>query len=157
MPSTRWPTAWRVPNNCGATWSAQLQAEQKQLMLRVELPSNLPRVYADVERVGQVLRNLLSNAITHTPPGGTITVSVRVHGDEALVSVQDSGVGIEAQHLPYIFERFYRADASRARSTGGSGLGLAIVKQVVEAHGGQIEATSKPGRGSSFTFSLQVA
>ncbi|HLL80726.1 MAG TPA: ATP-binding protein [Ktedonobacteraceae bacterium] len=140
-----------------AVSALQLQAEQKQLILRVELPSNLPRVYADVERVGQVLRNLLSNAITHTPPGGIITASARMQGDEALVSVQDSGVGIEEQHLPYIFERFYRVDASRARSTGGSGLGLAIVKQVVEAHGGQIKATSTPGRGSSFTFSLPVA
>jgi len=73
---------------------------------------------------------------------------------EVLVSVQDTGVGIEEQHLPYLFERFYRADASRARATGGSGLGLAIVKQVVEAHGGRVEVTSVPGRGSSFTFSL---
>jgi signal transduction histidine kinase len=140
-----------------AVSALQWQAEQKQLTLHVELPPNLPRVEADAERVGQVLRNLVSNAITHTPPGGIITVSVHVVNNEALVSVQDNGVGIAAQHLPYIFERFYRADASRARATGGSGLGLAIVKQVVEAHGGQIEAISAPGCGSSFTFSLPVA
>ncbi len=137
-----------------AASSLQLQAANKEIVLRVEVPSDLPAVEADAERVGQVLRNLVSNAITHTPPGGTITINAHEAGGEVLVSVQDSGVGIEEQHLPYLFERFYRADASRARVTGGSGLGLAIVKQVVEAHGGRVEVTSAPGRGSSFTFSL---
>jgi signal transduction histidine kinase len=137
--------------------SLQLQAAHKQLALRVEMPPCLPRVEADAERVGQVLRNLVSNAITHTPPGGEITIRARAINGEVLVSVDDSGEGIEEQHLPYIFERFYRADASRSRATGGIGLGLAIVKQVVEAHGGQVEAESAPGRGSSFTFSLPVA
>ncbi|HEV2583279.1 MAG TPA: ATP-binding protein [Ktedonobacteraceae bacterium] len=140
-----------------AVSALQLQAEAKQLALHVDLPACLPRVEADAERVGQVLRNLLSNAIIHTPPGGTITVSACIHEDEVLVSVQDTGAGIEAQHLPYIFERFYRADSSRSRTTGGTGLGLAIVKQVVEAHGGHVAAESTPGRGSSFTFSLPVA
>lgn len=140
-----------------AVSSLQLQAEQKQLALRVEMPPCLPRVEADAERVGQVLRNLVSNAITHTLPGGEITIRARAINGEVLVSVDDTGEGIEEQHLPYIFERFYRADASRSRATGGIGLGLAIVKQVVEAHGGQVEAESAPGRGSSFTFTLPVA
>src|SRR5260221_8797625 len=135
-----------------AVSSLQLQAEQKQLALRVEMPPCLPRVEADAERVGQVLRNLVSNAITHTLPGGEIAIRARAINGEVLVSVDDTGEGIEEQHLPYIFERFYRADPSRSRATGGIGLGLAIVKQVVEAHGGQVEAESVPGRGSSFTL-----
>ena len=100
------------------------------------------------------MRNLVSNAIMHTPSGGQITIRARAIYGEVLVSVDDTGEGIEEQHLPYIFERFYRADASRSRATGGTGLGLAIVKQVVEAHGGQVEAASAPGSGSSFTFTL---
>jgi signal transduction histidine kinase len=140
-----------------AVSSLQLQAANKQLALCVEMSPCLPRVEADAERVGQVLRNLVSNAITHTPPGGEIRIRARSLNGEVLVSVDDTGEGIEERHLPYIFERFYRADASRSRATGGIGLGLAIVKQVVEAHGGQVEAESAPGRGSSFTFSLPVA
>ena len=140
-----------------AVSSLQLQATNKQLALRVEMSPCLPRVEADAERVGQVLRNLVSNAITHTPPGGEIRIRARSINGEVLVSVDDTGEGIDEQHLPYIFERFYRTDASRSRATGGTGLGLAIVKQVVEAHGGQVEAESAPGRGSSFTFSLPVA
>ena len=140
-----------------AVSSLQFQAANKQLALRVEMSPCLPRVEADAERVGQVLRNLVSNAITHTPPGGEIGIRARSINGEVLVSVDDTGEGIEEQHLRYIFERFYRADASRSRATGGTGLGLAIVKQVVEAHGGQLEAESAPGRGSSFTFSLPVA
>jgi signal transduction histidine kinase len=140
-----------------AVSSLQLQATNKQLALRAEMSPCLPRVEADAERVGQVLRNLVSNAITHTPPGGEMTIRSRAINGEVLVSVDDTGEGIDAQHLPYIFERFYRTDASRSRATGGTGLRLAIVKQVVEAHGGQVEAESAPGRGSSFTFSLPVA
>jgi signal transduction histidine kinase len=140
-----------------AVSSLQLLAEQKQLALIVDMPPCLPKVEADAERIGQVLRNLVSNAITHTPPGGEITIHARAINGEVLVSVNDTGEGIEEQHLPYIFERFYRADASRSRATGGTGLGLAIVKQVVEAHGGQVEAESAPGQGSSFTFSLPAA
>jgi signal transduction histidine kinase len=140
-----------------AVSSLQLQVANKQLKLLVEMPPCLPRIEADAERVGQVLRNLISNAIRHTPPGGKITIRARAINGEVLVSVDDTGEGIDEQHLPYIFERFYRVDASRSRSTGGIGLGLAIVKQVVEAHGGQVEARSSLGRGTSFTFSLPVA
>jgi signal transduction histidine kinase len=140
-----------------AVSSLQLQVEQKQLALLVDMPPCLPKVEADAERIGQVLRNLVSNAITHTPPGGEISIHTRAINGEVLVSVDDTGEGIEEQHLPYIFERFYRTDASRSRATGGTGLGLAIVKQVVESHGGQVEAQSSLGCGTSFTFSLPVA
>jgi signal transduction histidine kinase len=140
-----------------AVSSLQFQANSKQIWLQVDIPPYLPGVLADAERAGQILRNLLSNAITHTPPGGEITVSARASHDEVLVSVQDSGEGIEEEHLPNVFERFYRTDASRSRATGGSGLGLAIVRQMVEAHNGRVEVKSSPGRGSCFTFTLPIA
>jgi len=140
-----------------AVSSVQMQASSKQLLLFIDMPPHLPKVMADAERTGQILRNLLNNAITHTPPGGEITVRARANYDEVAVSVQDTGEGIEEEHLPNIFERFYRADASRSRATGGSGLGLAIVKQMVEAHHGRIEAQSSPGIGSCFTFTLPLA
>ncbi len=140
-----------------AVSSLQLQATSKQLLLFVDMPPHLPKVMADAERTGQILRNLLNNAITHTPPGGEIVVRARASYDEVVVSVQDTGAGIDAEHLPNIFERFYRTDASRSRATGGSGLGLAIVKQMVEAHHGRIEVQSSPGLGSCFTFTLPLA
>ena len=130
------------------------QAEHKSITLQVDLPGRLFWVEADPERVAQILRNLISNAFTHTPTGGLVVVSAVEQGDEIVVSVRDNGAGIEAQHLPYVFERFYRADPSRTRSTGGSGLGLAIVKQVVQAHGGRVHVESQPGSGSCFSFTL---
>ena len=132
----------------------QLQAEQKQISLQADLPPDLLWVEADPERVAQLLRNLICNAITHTPEGGEITISAVKHEDEITVSVRDTGCGIEAQHLPYVFERFYRADSSRTRTTGGTGLGLAIVKQMVLAHGGRVSVESQPGCGSCFAFTL---
>ncbi len=140
-----------------AVSSLQLQASNKQLLLSADLPPHLPKVMADAERTGQILRNLLNNAIIHTPSGGEIIVRARAGYDEVIVSVQDSGEGIPAEHLHNIFERFYRADASRSRATGGSGLGLAIVKQMVEAQHGRIEVTSSPVDGSCFTFTLPLA
>jgi signal transduction histidine kinase len=133
------------------------QLEQKQLALRVQLPPNLPPVAADPERVAQILRNLLRNAITHTSSPGEISLSACQRDAMVRVSVQDSGTGIAPEHLPYLFERFYRADASRSRATGGTGLGLAIAKQLIQAHGGQITVTSQPGVGSCFTFTLPIA
>jgi signal transduction histidine kinase len=133
------------------------QAAKKNLAFYSEVPSNLPLVEADPERVGQILRNLLNNAVTHTPEGGEITVSARNTGEMVEISVSDTGVGIPAEHLPYLFERFYRADRSRTRATGGTGLGLAIVRQMVEAHGGKVWVESREGKGSRFTFTLPVA
>lgn len=133
------------------------QADAKSLDLRVELPADLPTVEVDPERIGQVLRNLLNNAIAHTPTGGRIWITARVVGRQVAVSVHDTGTGISPEDLPHVFERFYRADKSRARQTGGAGLGLAIVKQLVLAHGGQVSAESEPGRGATFTFTIPVA
>jgi signal transduction histidine kinase len=152
---------------------------EKQLAIGTELPPDLPEVYADAERVGQVLRNLLANAITHTPMGGAITVRASVESggsrreegggrreDSAtpssilhpqpfiLVQVADTGPGIAPEQLGLVFERFFRADRSRARATGGAGLGLAIVRQLVEAHGGQAWAESAPGQGATLLFTL---
>src|SRR5207248_9018303 len=116
---------------------------------------------ADPERIGQVLRNLLNNAIKHTPAGGHVDVGACTRGSVIEVSVKDSGPGISPDHLPHIFDRFYRADQSRARSTGGTGLGLAIVKEMVEMHGGHVRAESTPGvpacgSGATFYFTLPL-
>jgi signal transduction histidine kinase len=129
----------------------------KQLAVSLDMAGSLPDVDADAERVGQVLRNLLNNAIIHTPPGGALAVAARATGAEVEVRVSDTGVGIAAEHLPYIFERFFRADRSRARATGGAGLGLAIVKHLVELHGGRVWAESAPGAGSAFAFTLPMS
>jgi signal transduction histidine kinase len=104
-----------------------------------------------------VLRNLLSNALAFTPAGGTVRVSASGSAEEVRIEVQDTGCGIAAEHLPNVFERFYRADPSRARATGGAGLGLALVKQFVAAHGGTVAVASTPGSGSCFSFTLPVA
>jgi signal transduction histidine kinase len=127
---------------------------RKNLALHVHIPPDLPCVEADQERIAQILRNLLSNAIIHTPSKGEISITASTVESLVKISVQDTGVGIAPEHLPYLFERFYRADSSRARATGGTGLGLAIVKQMVQAHGGQIVAQSQPGKGACFTFTL---
>lgn len=132
----------------------RLQA--KGVACYVEAPAELPCALIDAERIGQVLRNLLNNAMTHTPAGGSITVALS-HADDLIVSVSDTGCGIAEQDLPLIFERFYRADRARARATGGAGLGLTIVRQLVEAHGGMVWATSCVGKGSQFMFSVPVA
>jgi signal transduction histidine kinase len=132
------------------------QVDAKGLALSTDLAPDLPEVDVDPERIGQVLRNLLGNAVAHTPQGGRITVAARAAGGFVSVSVNDTGEGIPAEHLPHIFDRFYRADKSRARQTGGAGLGLAIVKQLVVAHGGTVDVASEPGLGSTFTFTLPV-
>ncbi|MFQ5859798.1 MAG: sensor histidine kinase, partial [Anaerolineae bacterium] len=116
----------------------------------------LPPMEVDVQRISQVLFNLLSNALRYTPAGGTITVRSERVGDQVQVAVADTGEGISPEDLPYVFKRFYRADKSRARASGGSGLGLAIAKQIVEAHGGRIWAKSWVGAGSTFAFTLPL-
>ncbi|SDS72549.1 two-component system, OmpR family, sensor histidine kinase BaeS [Actinoplanes derwentensis] len=109
-----------------------------------------PVLFADPVRIRQVVGNLVSNAIRYTPPGGTVTVTVQ----EQAILVRDTGIGISAEHLPRVFDRFWRADESRSRTTGGSGLGLAITRKLVEAHGGAISVESTPGQGTLFTVRL---
>lgn len=128
----------------------------KNIALALELPQNPVFVEIDTQRIEQVLLNLLTNAERYTPPGGQIRVMLTMRDSNAIVHVSDTGPGIAPEDLPYVFERFWRADKSRSRATGGSGLGLAIAKQFVEAHGGQIWVESVQGRGATFAFSLPV-
>lgn len=130
------------------------QAERAGLELRLEVPADLPPALADAERIRQVVLNLVHNAIKFTP-AGQVTVSAERAGDELLIAVRDTGVGISEDDLPRIFERFYKAD--RARSDGGTGLGLAIARHIVQGHGGRIWAESVEGRGSTFFFTLRTA
>ncbi|WP_237277288.1 sensor histidine kinase [Streptomyces caniscabiei] len=112
---------------------------------------------ADPVRMRQVLGNLTSNALRHTPAGGTVTLTARQAGDLAVLTVEDTGSGIAADDLPHVFERFWRAEKSRSRRTGGSGLGLSIVRQFVEAHEGTVTVDSEPGKGCVFTIRLPRA
>jgi len=134
----------------------ETQAQEKGVTLQVDLPEALPPIKGDEQRLKQVLFNLISNALRHTPTGGTITTIGEAKEDRLLIRVRDTGDGIPPQDLPHIFDRFYRADRSRARATGGSGLGLTISKRIVEAHGGQIWVESWLGVGSTFAFSLPL-
>jgi signal transduction histidine kinase len=131
-------------------------AEAKGISLKIQAPGNLPPVFADRTRVSQVLSNLLDNAIFHSPAGGVVTISAQEIEDAVRVSVADAGPGISPDDQELLFDRFYRTDPSRARSTGGTGLGLTIAKQLVEAHRGTIGVESKLGQGSRFFFELPV-
>ncbi len=131
------------------------QFVEKEIALTTQLPPALPAINADPDRVGQVLMNLLGNALQNTPSGGSVEVSVTAIGDQLQFSVCDSGIGIAPENLERIFQRFYRVDKSRARSSGGSGIGLTISRTLVETHGGRIWAESLGvGRGSVFHFTL---
>jgi histidine kinase len=131
------------------------QFEEKGVALESDIPAGLPPVRADEDRAGQVLLNLVGNALQYTPAGGRVWVSARRQGTEVHIQVSDTGIGIPPEHLPLVFTRFYRVDKSRARAGGGSGIGLTIARHLVEAHGGRIWAESPgPGQGSTFTFTL---
>jgi signal transduction histidine kinase len=133
-------------------------AQEKDVTLSAELPDRLSPVVGDRQRLAQVLLNLLSNALRHTPPEGQISVAARqVNEREVQVAVRDSGEGIPADELPHVFERFYRTDRVRSRDTGSSGLGLTIARSLIEAHGGRIWADSVEGQGSTFTFALPLS
>jgi signal transduction histidine kinase len=132
------------------------QAHGCGLTIEVEIPERLPPAQADPTRLGQALRNLLRNAITHTPAGGNVRIIARDASSDIEFMIQDTGHGIDPEHLPYVFERFYRADSSRDRATVGGGLGLAIVKQLILAHGGKIRAESVNGHGTTIHFTLPV-
>ncbi len=129
-----------------------------QVTLSLDVPEQLPQVWADPDRVAQVLINILANAYRYTPAGGQVTVQVSTDDHEVRVAVIDSGIGIAAEHLPHLFERFYRVDKSRARNSGGSGIGLAIARHLIYAQGGEIWAESDGiGKGARFIFTLPLA
>ena len=134
------------------------QAQAKRISLDFELTPDLPSVLADEDRAIQILANLTGNALQYTPEGGSVIVSVKQTKDEIQFSVHDTGIGIPHEHLPHIFDRFYRVDKSRSRQTGGgSGIGLTIAHALVEAHGGVIWVESEgEGKGSAFNFTLPV-
>lgn len=132
------------------------QFERAGVGLEVAVAAGLPPVLGDADRLGQVLTNLLANALRFTPPGGRVSIEAQGESEAVRLAVADTGSGIAAEDLPHIFERFYRADRARAQATGGSGIGLAIVKHIVEAHGGTVAVLSVPGQGSRFEIRLPL-
>jgi histidine kinase len=133
------------------------QFEDKGVRLETEVMPDLPAVMADEDRIGQVLVNLLGNALQYTPAGRSVRIRARRAESEVQFEVEDEGIGIPPEHLPHVFTRFYRVDPSRSRAGGGSGIGLTIARHLVEGHGGRIWAESPgAGQGSRFTFTLPV-
>ena len=123
--------------------------------LKINLPPDVPLVLADPIRIQHVFTNLLNNALKHTPPGGTVTLSVGTEGEAVRFAVEDTGAGIPDEYLPHIFEEFFRVPGQEQESD--TGLGLAIVKEIVELHGGSIDVKSEPGKGARFLFTLKAA
>jgi len=141
-------------------FSFKPQAEEKSIQLRLDLPAELPPVYGDKEKVEQILSNLVSNSLKFTPEKGEIVISAEPIADEEgmmAIAVKDTGIGIPAEHLDKIFEKFYQVENSLQRSHGGTGLGLAITKGLVEAQKGKIFVHSEPEKGSTFTFTLPIS
>ena len=133
------------------------QFEDKGVQLEKHLGPDLTTVSVDKDRILQVITNLLGNALQYTPSGGRVIISAVRQKSEILVSITDTGIGISPEHLPFIFNRFYRTDKSRARASGGSGIGLTIAQVLVKAHHGRIWAESAgEGKGSSFHFTLPI-
>lgn len=132
------------------------RAHYQNITLQTEVEPDLPMVEVDADRMGQVLNNLLDNAMQHTPSGGTVALLARGHLQSVQLMVRDTGTGIAPEDLPLVFDRFYRADNSRQRNRGGSGLGLAIARSIVEAHAGRIWAESKLGEGTTITIEWPV-
>jgi two-component system, OmpR family, sensor kinase len=133
----------------------RLLAEEKGILFHSNVAKNV-FVKGDRSRLQQVIVNLVANAINYTPEAGEVEVIVRGDGRKAILEVSDNGVGISAEALPHVFERFYRADKARSRNSGGAGLGLAIVKSVCAAHGAEIKVSSQEGHGSRFTVELPL-
>lgn len=129
------------------------EAQTKAVAIRIHLDPRSDQVVADPDRIEQAIENLVGNALRHTPSGGAITLSAAQAGGMATLSVSDSGAGIAPEHLPHVFERFYKAEAGRAADSTGSGLGLSITKAIIERHGGAIRVTSQPGQ-TTFTILL---
>ncbi|CUR54307.1 sensor histidine kinase [Nocardioides sp.] len=140
-----------------AAEAAQDRFTAKGVKLETDLAAGNP-VLADPERIGQVLGNLLDNALRHTPASATVSLTCRRHDRWVEFAIADAGVGIAPEHLAHVFDRFYRVDTARDRNSGGSGIGLSISRAIVEAHGGTLRATSAgPGRGAAFTVRLALA
>ncbi len=136
---------------------SQKHLKEKEITLFFELPTTFPKVMAHDSNIEQVMTNLLDNAIKYTQSGGTIQIRVTSREDLVQVDVEDTGIGIEAKHIPRLFERFYRVDKARSRDLGGTGLGLAIVKHIIQSHGGEVWVNSTSGKGSTFSFTLRTA
>jgi signal transduction histidine kinase len=140
-----------------AVAAAQESYHDKRVALAAAFPDDLPRLWGDPQRLAQILGNILDNALRHTPEHGHVEVRADASRDQLTVRVVDTGDGIPAEHLPHVFERFYRIDAARSREHGGAGIGLAIAKALAEAHGGHITAISDgPGAGATFTITLPL-
>jgi two-component system phosphate regulon sensor histidine kinase PhoR len=137
--------------------TGQLKATRKRIALEVDIPPHLPLVHGDSSLLRDVVQNLVDNAVQYTPEGGRVRISAHADKREAIVSVDDTGIGIPLADQERIFERFYRVDAARSREAGGTGLGLSIAKHIVEAHGGRLWVESEVGHGSKFSFSLSLA
>jgi histidine kinase len=134
------------------------QFEEMGVSIIIEIPTSLPFVLIDEDRLAQVLINIIGNSLQYTPENGEVAIRVKQSGKFVEVSVQDDGIGIDVEHLPHLFTRFYRVDKSRSRARGGSGIGLTIAKKLVEAHGGNIWAESAGvDKGSTFRFTLPIA
>jgi two-component system phosphate regulon sensor histidine kinase PhoR len=130
------------------------EAKARGVSIQVSVDPNAASLHADPVALRQALGNLVENAMRYTPSGGTITIFSRMEDHGISVGVRDTGAGIPSEHLPRIFERFYRVDPARSRAAGGTGLGLAIVKHLVEAHGGRVRAESQVGRGTTISLYL---
>lgn len=143
--------------SAGELAEVRFRARGVELDVQIETTAEGTVIEADRDRLGQVLTNLLDNALRHTPDGGRVRLSTRPAGATVVIEVSDTGEGISPVHLPHLFERFYRADTARDRAHGGSGVGLAIVRAIVQAHGGTVTAASDgPGHGSTFTVTLPL-
>jgi two-component system phosphate regulon sensor histidine kinase PhoR len=141
----------------GCLETARLKAEAREVHIKAELQEGLPAVRGDAIQLGEVLQNLVDNALQYTPPGGSVEVTADANGHEVVFTVADTGIGIPESDLERIFERFYRVDAARSREAGGTGLGLSIARHIVDAHGGRIWVESAVGQGSRFHFSIDTA
>ena len=134
----------------------RLEAEERKIQLEASLPRESPLVRADVGLIARVLDNLLDNALQHTPQGGRVVVGISNHEDKLELSIEDTGSGIPAEHIPHLFERFFHRPPGERPDHGGIGLGLAIAQKALELHGSTLAVESEPGRGSCFRFDLSV-
>jgi signal transduction histidine kinase len=132
----------------------QVEAEKREISIQVQVPAELPMVRVDIDRIAQVLGNLMSNALRYTPSGGAIVLSAEARQDEVILCVTDNGMGIAPEDIPYIFERSFRGDKARAQHNAETGLGLAIAKSLVQANGGTISIESSLDEGTTFTIRL---